>query len=41
MVFVSFPRDLWVEDIPVGEGRINTAFEGGIDGVALSASPGR
>jgi LCP family protein required for cell wall assembly len=33
VVFVSFPRDLWVEDIPgVGEGRINTAFEGGIDG---------
>src|SRR5512132_261393 len=26
VVFVSFPRDLWVDDIPgVGEGRINTA----------------
>ena len=40
VVFVSFPRDLWVEDIPgVGEGRINTAFEGGMSGGG--AAPGR
>jgi LCP family protein required for cell wall assembly len=30
--FVSFPRDLWVDIPGIGEGRINTAFEGGIDG---------
>jgi LCP family protein required for cell wall assembly len=30
--FLSFPRDLWVEIPGVGMGRINTAFEGGIDG---------
>jgi len=31
-VFLSFPRDLWVEIPGVGMGRINTAFEGGIQG---------
>jgi LCP family protein required for cell wall assembly len=31
-VFLSFPRDLWVEIPGVGMGRINSAFEGGIDG---------
>ena len=30
--FLSFPRDLWVDIPGMGEGRINTAFEGGIDG---------
>ncbi len=30
--FLSFPRDLWVEIPGLGEGRINTAFEGGISG---------
>ncbi|MCI0635332.1 MAG: LCP family protein [Actinobacteria bacterium] len=30
--FLSFPRDLWVDIPGVGEGRINSAFEGGIDG---------
>jgi LCP family protein required for cell wall assembly len=30
--FLSFPRDLWVEIPGVGEGKINSAFEGGIDG---------
>jgi LCP family protein required for cell wall assembly len=31
-VFLSFPRDLWVEVAGVGPGRINSAFEGGIEG---------
>lgn len=31
-VFLSFPRDLWVEIPGAGMGRINTAFEGGIRG---------
>ena len=31
-VFLSFPRDLWVEIPGQGEGKINSAFEGGIDG---------
>jgi LCP family protein required for cell wall assembly len=31
-VFLSFPRDLWVDIPGVGMGRINTAFEGGIQG---------
>lgn len=31
-VFLSFPRDLWVEIPGVGMGRINSAFEGGIQG---------
>jgi LCP family protein required for cell wall assembly len=31
-IFLSFPRDLWVDIPGVGEGRINTAFEGGIRG---------
>jgi LCP family protein required for cell wall assembly len=31
-VFLSFPRDLWVEIPDVGMGKINTAFEGGIQG---------
>ncbi len=31
-IFLSFPRDLWVEIPGVGEGKINSAFEGGIDG---------
>src|SRR5918999_774598 len=31
-VFLSFPRDLWVEIPGRGMGKINTAFEGGIDG---------
>lgn len=31
-VFVSFPRDLWVDIPGVGEDRINAAFEGGING---------
>src|ERR687897_1897480 len=30
-VFLSFPRDLWVEIPGIGMGKINTAFEGGID----------
>ncbi len=30
--FLSFPRDLWVDIPGVGAGRINSAFEGGIDG---------
>lgn len=30
--FLSFPRDLWVDIPGVGEGKINSAFEGGIDG---------
>jgi LCP family protein required for cell wall assembly len=30
-VFLSFPRDLWVEIPGQGEGKINAAFEGGID----------
>jgi LCP family protein required for cell wall assembly len=32
VVFVSFPRDLWVDIPGMGEGRINTAFKGGVDG---------
>jgi LCP family protein required for cell wall assembly len=31
-VIVSFPRDLWVEIPGKGSGKINSAFEGGIDG---------
>jgi LCP family protein required for cell wall assembly len=31
-VFLSFPRDLWVEIPGAGMGKINTAFEGGIQG---------
>jgi len=31
-IFVSFPRDLWVDIPGMGEGKINSAFEGGIDG---------
>jgi len=31
-VFVSFPRDLWVEIPGVGTGKINSAFEGGVQG---------
>jgi len=31
-VFLSFPRDLWVEIPGIGMGKINTAFEGGIQG---------
>jgi LCP family protein required for cell wall assembly len=30
-VFVSFPRDLWVQIPNVGMGKINSAFSGGID----------
>jgi LCP family protein required for cell wall assembly len=30
--FLSFPRDLWVDIPGVGMGRINSAFEGGIEG---------
>ena len=30
--FLSFPRDLWVDIPGVGQGKINSAFEGGIDG---------
>ncbi len=30
--FLSFPRDLWVDIPGVGEGKINSAFEGGVDG---------
>lgn len=30
-VFLSFPRDLWVEIPGVGEGKINAAFEAGIE----------
>jgi LCP family protein required for cell wall assembly len=30
--FLSFPRDLWVEIPGVGSGKINSAFEGGIEG---------
>src|SRR5919109_1455452 len=30
-VFLSFPRDLWVDIPGLGMGKINTAFEGGID----------
>lgn len=32
VVILSFPRDLWVEIPGHGYGKINTAFEGGIDG---------
>lgn len=31
-VFLSFPRDLWVEIPGMGMGKINAAFEGGVDG---------
>lgn len=31
-VFLSFPRDLWVEIPGKGEGKISSAFEGGIEG---------
>jgi LCP family protein required for cell wall assembly len=31
-VFLSFPRDLWVDIPGVGQGKINSAFEGGING---------
>ena len=31
-VFLSFPRDLWVEIPGQGFGKINSAFEGGIEG---------
>ena len=31
-VFLSVPRDLWVEIPGMGEGKINSAFEGGIEG---------
>lgn len=31
-VFLSFPRDLWVEIPGEGTGKINSAFEGGIEG---------
>lgn len=31
-IFLSFPRDLWVEIPGMGMGRINSAFEGGIQG---------
>lgn len=31
-IFLSFPRDLWVEIPGVGMGKINSAFEGGVDG---------
>jgi LCP family protein required for cell wall assembly len=31
-IFLSFPRDLWVEIPGVGMGKINSAFEGGING---------
>ncbi|HEX9717916.1 MAG TPA: LCP family protein [Actinomycetota bacterium] len=31
-VFLSFPRDLWVDIPGRGENRINVAFEGGIEG---------
>jgi LCP family protein required for cell wall assembly len=31
-VVLSFPRDLWVEIPGRGEDRINTSFEGGVDG---------
>jgi LCP family protein required for cell wall assembly len=32
VVFVSFPRDLWVDIPGMGEGKINSAFEGGVNG---------
>jgi LCP family protein required for cell wall assembly len=32
VVILSFPRDLWVEIPGHGYGKINTAFEGGVDG---------
>jgi LCP family protein required for cell wall assembly len=31
-IFLSFPRDLWVDIPGTGMGKINSAFEGGIDG---------
>jgi LCP family protein required for cell wall assembly len=31
-IFLSFPRDLWVEIPGMGMGKINSAFEGGIEG---------
>jgi LCP family protein required for cell wall assembly len=31
-VILSFPRDLWVDIPGHGEGKINTAFQGGVDG---------
>jgi LCP family protein required for cell wall assembly len=31
-IFLSFPRDLWVEIPGMGTGKINSAFEGGVDG---------
>jgi LCP family protein required for cell wall assembly len=31
-IFLSFPRDLWVDIPGMGMGKINSAFEGGIDG---------
>jgi LCP family protein required for cell wall assembly len=31
-VFLSFPRDLWVDIPGVGTGKINSAFEGGVEG---------
>ena len=32
VVFLSFPRDLWVDIPGMGEGKINSAFEGGVNG---------
>lgn len=31
-IFLSFPRDLWVDIPGIGMGKINSAFEGGIEG---------
>src|SRR5919198_4431762 len=31
-VFLSFPRDLWVDIPGMGEDKINAAFEGGVNG---------
>lgn len=31
-IFLSFPRDLWVDIPGIGMGRINSAFEGGLQG---------
>lgn len=31
-IFLSFPRDLWVDIPGMGMGKINSAFEGGVDG---------
>ena len=37
VVFVSFPRDLWVDIPGMGEGKINSAFEGGVNEIGRAS----